>query len=211
MLIKKSTGIQLSYEVSGDEKKRAEKLIMAIDLAITSLRSCDDHLNIMYTPFKNNPSVSTEEVFKYRAALRRYRDESIKNFNEFKKIAFRCYVLMNKFTPDTQMVKLIKSFTMSVSDIEKQVNIFAGAFDDLEVKDFPILLTKCIDNIKKEVAQLKQILEDRVKPHIQNNILARNWVDTISNTLQEKIEEKIPLTVKLVNERNELINSEKKQ
>lgn len=208
MITKKAVGIQMSYEVSDDEKSRAEKLMMAIDFTIKSLRSCDDHLNIMYTPFTNNPNVSTEDVFKYRDALRRYRDEAVKNFNEFKKIAFRCYVLMNKFTPDTQVVKLIKSFTMSISDIEKQVNIFAEAFDDLQAKDFVVILTKCINNIKKEVSQFKQILEDRIKTHIQDNILARNWVDTVSNTLQEKIEEKIPFTVQLVKERNESINNE---
>ena len=56
---------------------------------------------------------------------------------------------------------------------------------------------------------MEQIVNDRIIVHINNNILARNWVDNVSDELQQKIETQIPLSVQLVNERNEKINSNK--
>jgi len=199
---RKIYAVDLTYEVPNAEKDKATKIVMHLDHLLKMLKACEEHLNLIYTPFKDNQSISTEQIFSARAALRRYRDKAVSNFNDFKRQAFKCFVLMQPFSFDSQMVKLSKSFVLAISDIEKQVNRFADVFSNLESKDFGSTIVKSIDNIKKELAQINQIIEDRMKDHIQNNILARSWVDTVSDELQEKVEKRIPLSVKLVEQRN---------
>lgn len=206
---KKVYAIQMAYEVPSEEKDRASKAIIGFDHLLKTMAFCNDHLDLIYTPFKDNTNITPEQAYKARAALRRYRDKVADNFNGFKRIAFKCFVLMQPFSSDTQIIKLNKSFVLSIGDVEKQVNRFIELFDNLESKEFPQGVVKAVENIKKEIAQLQQIVEDRIKDHIQNNILARNWVDMVSDELQEKVEKKVPLSVELVNERNEkLENSE---
>jgi len=199
----------MSYSVPSEDKDKAEKALVAFDFLLKKLQAANAHLDLIYTPFKENSNITPEQTYKARAALRRYRDKAASNFNEVKKIAFRCYVLLQPFSSDTQMVKLSKSFVFSMSDIEKQVNRFLELFSILDAKEFATTIVKSVESVKKEIAQIEQIIEDRVKNHIRNNILARNWVDAVSNELQEKVEKKIPLSVELVNERNKEIDEHK--
>lgn len=199
---RKVYAVELTYDVPDAEKDKAAKIVLYLDQIMKMIYTCENHLNLIYTPFKDNTSITPAQIFAARAALRRYRDKVVDNFNEFKKNAFKCFVLLQPFSIDTQVVKLSKSFVLSISDIEKQVNRFADLFSDLESKDFAQAIVKSIDNIKKELEQLKQIVDDRIKNHIQTNILSRNWVDNVSDELQEKVEQKIPLSIKLVEERN---------
>lgn len=206
--MRKLYATQMSYQVPSEDKDRAEKAIRAFDFLLKKLKDCDNYLNLIYTPFKDNQNITPEQAYKTRAALRRYRDGVADKFNQFKNIAFKCFVSLQPFSFDTQVVKLSKSFVMSISDVEKQVNRFIELFSNLESKEFAQSVVKSIDNIKKELAQLNQIVEDRVKSHIQNNILARNWVDNVSEELQQKVEQKIPLSIELVNEKNKELGSE---
>lgn len=193
--------INLTYEVPSEEKDQAEKALMALDILVKKLKTCDEHLDLIYQPFKNNPNITPEQTYKVRAALRRYRDKVADNFNVFKRVAFRCFVLIQPFSSDTQIVKFNKSFVSAIGDIEKQVNRFIELFSNLESKDFATIVVKSIENIKKETSQLEQIIEDRIKTYIENNILAINWTDQVSEELQEKVEKRIPLAIKLVQER----------
>jgi hypothetical protein len=206
---RKIYAVQMSYEVPSEDKDRAEKALRGFDFLLKKLQIAGDHLDLMYVPFKENTNITPEQTYKARAALRRYRDKVADNFNSIKRIAFRCYVMLQPFSSDTQIVKISKAFIFSMSDIEKQVNRFIELFSSLEAKDFSQTVVKAIENVKKEVAQLEQIIEDRIKNHIENNILARNWVDSISTELQEKVEKRIPLSIELVNERNEALEKDR--
>ncbi len=203
----KAYAIQLSYEVQNEEKDRANKVILYLDYIVKQLKKCNEHLDLIYTPFKDNPNITPAEAYKARAGLRRYRDRVADNFNELKRNAFRCFVLLRGFESDTQTSKLTKSFVLSIGDIEKQVNRFIDLFSDLEAKDFGATIVKAVENIKKEISQFEQTIEDRIKTHIQNNILARSWTDTVSETLQEKVEKNIPFSIQLVEERDKKIGN----
>ena len=192
---------QITYDVSEEEKEKADKALTWFGYLNDSLKQSTEHLNLIYNPFKKNSTISPDLVFKRRAALRRYRDQVAKNFNKFKKIAFKCFVLLQPFASDTQTTKLIKALVMSIGDIEKQVNKFIELFSDLKSENFAQAVVKAIENIKKESEQLEQIIDDRIKDHLQNNILARSWVDSISQDLQEKVERKTPFITRLVEER----------
>ena len=198
----KRYALQLSYDVSDEEKEKAEKLLSYYELLLKKLKEANDHLDLIYVPFKDGTPITPEQAFQARAALRMYRDTNIDLFNEIKRISFHCFAVMNEFSSDTQVIKLNKSFVLAIGDTEKQVNRFADAFSDLKSKDFGTNVIKSIENVKKEIAQLEQIISDRIISHIENHILNRTWVDLVSRELQKKIEDKIPQSLQLVEERN---------
>jgi len=200
---KKSYLIQMSYEVTDEEKRNAKKALIHLDRLERALNIAKDKLELAYAPFKNKPDVSPEEVFRQRASLRDYRDQVIDSFNDVKKHSFYFYSIMQPFSFDTQTIKIVNSFVMGINDVEKQVNRFASLFSNLDSVDFVKTLVKSIENVKKEVAELEQIINDRIKTHIKDNILASTWVDTLSDQLQEKIDKKIPLVKKLVEDRDD--------
>lgn len=196
----------MSYDVSDSERTQADKALLYFKAAEKFLMQASDHLNIMKTPFKDNPDMTPEDVMKARAVIRRFRDTAIDNFDKFKKVAFDCVNLMQTFSSDTQTLKLMKSFISSVDDLEVSVNQFSELFNDLQSKDFAKDVVTAIEDIQKQCDEIDEIIDERIKSHIQTNILATSWVDSISNDLQMKIEKKTPLIVDLYNQRQEQMN-----
>jgi hypothetical protein len=205
-MIKKAYAVQMTYEVSDEEKAQASKAILHFDHASKLLDLASDHLNIMKTPFKDSPEMTPDEVMKARAAIRRFRDKAVDNFNEFKHAAFNCVNVMQTFATDTQTLKLMKSFITSIDDLEEKVNRFVNLFTDLESKSFPADVVKDIEGIQSQCDDIDEIIEERIKNHIQTNILASSWVDSVSTDLQMKIEEKTPLIMDLFNKRQDQLN-----
>lgn len=207
----KAYNISMTYEVSDSEKVEAEKAIMSFNHTMKMLNIASDHLNIIKTPFKDHPEMSAEDVMKARSALRRFRDKSIENFNEFKLTSFRCVNIMQNFASDTQTVKLMKSFISSIDSLEVKVNDFTELFNNLEDKEFSTKIVSTIDEIQKECEGIEEIIEERIKNHIQTNILASSWVDSVSNELQMNIEQKTPLILDLFNKRQNQLNEKIKE
>jgi hypothetical protein len=205
-MIKKAYAVQMTYDVSDEEKNQANKALLYFDHVSKLLDLASTHLDIMKTPFKDNPDMSPEEVMKARAAIRRFRDKAVENFNEFKKKAFQCVNVMQIFNSDTQTLKLMKSFITAIDDLESKVNKFVEVFNDLESKSFPADVVKLIEEIQTQCEDLAEIIEDRIKNHIQTNILASSWVDSVGDDLQTKIEEKTPLIMDLFNKRQDQLN-----
>ena len=205
-MIKKAYAVQMSYEVSDSEKEAAETALLCFNHAQKKLVLAAEHLNIMKTPFKDNPEMDPKELMKARAAIRRFRDKAIDNFNEFKSSSFKCVNSMQPFASDTQTVKLMKSFISSVDDLEIQVNDFTDLFMDLESKEFPKNVVAAIEGIQTQCEEIEEIMDERIKNHIQTNILATSWVDSVSNDLQMQIEQKTPLIMDLFNKRQDQLN-----
>lgn len=205
-MIKKGYAIQMTYDVSDQEKNQANQALLLFAHAIKQLDLASEHLDIMKTPFKDNPDISPEEVMKARAAVRRFRDKSVENFNLFKKTAFQCVNIMQIFSSDTQTLKLMKSFISSVDDLEISVNKFVDLFTDLESKEFITEIVKSIEDIQTQCEDVEEIIDERIKSHLQNNILATSWVDSVSNDLQAKVEEHTPLILDLFNKRQDQLN-----
>lgn len=205
-MIKKAYSVQMTYDVSDSEKLQAERALLCFNHASKLLDVAANHLDIMKTPFKDNPEMSPEEIMKARAAIRRFRDKSIENFNEFKVSAFKCVNVMQVFSSDTQTLKLMKSFISSIDALEVKVNDFADLFNDLESKDFPKDVVACIEGIQKQCEEIEEIIDERIKSHIQSNILAKSWVDTVSDDLQMRVQKRTPLILDLFNKRQDQLN-----
>jgi hypothetical protein len=206
-MIKKSYSVQLSYNISNDEKRQAELALIYFEHAAKSLDKACNNLNLMKTPFKDNPEITPEEIFKARPAIRRFRDTVVKNFNFFKKLSFKCVSIMQAFESDTQSTKLMKSFISSIDSLEKEVNNFVKLFNDLKAKDFVKNITSSIESIQKQCEEIDEVIDERIKTHIQQNILSKNWINTVGDGLQETIKEKTPLIIDLYNKQQDQLNN----
>lgn len=205
-MIKTSYSIQMSYNVSDAEKQQAERALLFFAATEKLLKKASDYLNIMKTPFKDNPDMTEEDVMNARAVVRRFRDKGIDNFNSFKGGAFKCVNAMQAFASDTQTLKLMKSFIASIDELEVKVNHFSELFDDLQSKDFSKNVVTSIEDIQKQCDEIDEIIDERIKSHIQSNILSISWVDAISKDLEMKIEQKTPLIMELYNKRQDQLN-----
>jgi replicative superfamily II helicase len=197
---------QMSYDVSDAEKNSAMTALHHFDHAMKLLQLSNEHLNIMKTPFKNNPGIDPQDIMKARVAIRRFRDKSVDNFNIFKKAAFQCVHAMQEFASDTQTLKLMKSFISSIDDLEVKVNSFVDLFSDLEAKDFSTQIVSSIEDIQQQCSDIEEIIDERIKDHIQQNILATNWTDSVGKEMQMTIEPKVPLILDLFNQRQDQLN-----
>lgn len=196
----------MAYEVSDAEKVAAEKALFCFDYSVKLLQLSSEHLDIMKTPFKNSPEMDPKEVMRARAAIRRFRDKSVENFNEFKRSAFRCVHGMQDFASDTQTLKLMKSFISSIDDLEVKVNSFVDLFSDLEAKDFSTNIVKSIEDIQQQCEEIEEIVDERIKDHIQQNILATNWTDSVGKEIEMTIKPKTPLILDLFEQRQQQLN-----
>jgi replicative superfamily II helicase len=205
-MIKRAYLVQMNYEVSDAEKVSAEKALLSFNHTLKLLQLASEHLDIMKTPFKNSPDMDPKEVMKARAAIRRFRDKSVENFNTFKKAAFTCVHAMREFASDTQTLKLMKSFISSIDDLEVKVNDFVDLFSDLEAKDFPTKVVASIEDIQQQCEEVEEIIDERIKDHIQQNILATNWTDTVGKEMEMTIQPKKPLILDLFDQRQDQLN-----
>ena len=205
-MYKRAYTTMMSYEVSDEEKMQAERALMYFDHSIKQLQLASNHLDLMKTPFKNNPEMDPKEVMKARAPIRRFRDKSVENFNLFKRSAFQCVKLMQDFSNDTQTVKLMKSFITTVNDLETKVNEFVELFSDLEEKDFANNTVSSIEAVQEKCDDIEELVDDRIKDHIRQNILATNWVNSVGKEIEMKIEPKVPLVLDLFNKRQDALN-----
>ena len=196
----------LSYDVSNEEKQQAEKALLCFDDAIKKLNIAVEHLDIMGTPFKDHPDIKEQEVVQYRAALRRFRDKMLENFTTFKMSAFKCVNAMQIFLSDPQVLKLVRLFISSIEDIEKQVNDLSELFNDLESKNFISNANKTIDNIQKLCEELKDIINARIRDHVKENIIGKNWLNGVSDQLQMTVERRTPVLIDLFKRRQEQLN-----
>ena len=191
--MKKAYAIQLSYNVSDNEKNVAEKALLYFSDAEKKLEIASSHLdNDLILKARNNT------------------DKAIENFNLFKISSFKCVDIMQYFASDTQSVKLLKSFITQIENLEKEVNLFADLFKKIDSNEFVSLVITNIDSIKNKCEELSELINQRIKDHLQTNILAKSWVNSVSNQLQKTVEKKKPLILDLYNKMQDDLNEDKK-
>lgn len=202
-LIKIADKIQMSLDIPDVELEKAEKSVKYYEHLIKKLNAFNKYLDNLYNPFKDYSEVSEESVLKNRAAIRRFRDKVQDNFKEIKKISLYCISSLNYFSSDTHISELIKSFISEMDEIDDMVKRLLKILDDWDVNNYKDHVIKGIESVKKQIAQLINIIEDRILNHINDNILAKTWVEPTTKDFDIEIEEKQPIMQQLNDKRDE--------
>jgi len=201
---KKAYIVSMNYAISDEEKHIAENALLCFNHSLSALNKATTYLDLMLVPFKDNPEITANELIKNRVQLRKFRDETIELFQSFKNLAFKCVYLMQTFSSDTQIIKQMKSFIAYIDELEVLVNKYAELFSSLESKDFVKSITETIEDIKKKCDNIEELIDQRIKTYVQNNILAKTWVDNIGNKMNLKVQKTKPLNVRLIEKLNEM-------
>lgn len=204
---KQAYSTQTTFDISDEEKQIASQAINIFNEVIGLLQKSLDHLDIIYDPFYKYQNLQSNEVIEYRVALRRYRDKIRENFQEVLGKTHKAVVLMGEFSSDTKTRELLTSFMEEMDDIKDQVNYLLQVFSDIGSVNFRNGILNGIDNVRKQSAQAKQLLNERILPHIETNILAKNWIGNIVDENDNRVYQRSPLVVRLFKERNEALNN----
>jgi hypothetical protein len=208
MFESKAYAIQMSFDVPRSEKRVAEKAEECFQHFNRKLKKALNHLSLIYDPFKNLQDIDNKQLVDKRHIFRRYKNQVKKNFEDVVKDAYKVVTLMSEFSSDTKTQELMNSFTDSIEDLQKQVRNFLSIFSNLNNKSFHSELVASIDSVRKKANQVRQLVNDRILEHIDSNILAKDWMASISDKYQYKVDEKLPLVMELFKERQKALDEQ---
>jgi hypothetical protein len=199
----KAYAIQMSFTVPNSERRLAEQAEQQFESLIARIKLATEHLDLIYTPFYKHENLDPDEITKYRAVLRNYRDQVQENFTNLLESADQGMILMGNFSTDTDVEEMMRSFDASTKELIGQFETFLTIFNNLSNPDFRNNLLASIDSIKKQANQLKQLINDRILEYIDTNILAKNWMSDLAVKYEGKVKQRMPLVVELYKERQQ--------
>lgn len=203
MINKLAQLVEMSLDVPDGDKKIARKIVQKLQQIIKKIELFDKQLNILYNPLKNNDDVSEKSIVENRGTIRRYRDEIEKIFTEMRTLAYITLQEMNYFNIDGHIMDLIKTFTDSFNDIDESVNILLENLDDYKSDKYKDNIISTVENVQKQCGQLENLIKERIIKHINTNVIASNWYDGLSDTVQTSIQKNEPAITRLFKEREE--------
>lgn len=176
MINKIAYQVQMSFDVSKEEKHLAQKSINYFNLVMNHCELANDYLNQIYDPFsEEGAEVSPEELFEKRGLLNRYKQNLKKRYNKIKLLAFYAMQLFNNFSNDTRSIELINAFENDFNILIKSVEDVLDILSNYKSNSFKEALIASIDIVKKESSELEQLIKDRIIEHINSNILNTSW------------------------------------
>lgn len=194
--------VDLSVEISDTEKKAAYKAIIKLEKLEKRLSSFNKYLNTMYHPFKKYNAISDESILKYRGAIWKYANKIRDDFEELREIAGECVEYLKVFDTDSHINDIINTFDDSIGEIDDRVSIAFTAISNWSGPSYKDNVLKALESLKKDVAELRKLIYDRIIEHINNNIIDKNWIDSISDNIKKDLKEKGPHISKLHKKRN---------
>lgn len=197
--------IEMSIDIPESDKKIAARAVLHFEKLVRKLTALNKHLNAMYNPFKEYQQVSQESVMKYRGAVWQYLKQIRENFENIREMAILCVRDMSHFNTDTHITELISTFTDDFGDIEDQVVSLLHVLSNWDHPSYKDNVVSAMENLKKEVAELRKLIYDRIIDHINTNILVKNWVDEVDDDLSSSIKKREPLISRLYREREEKV------
>jgi len=207
MIERRAYAVQMSFDVPDSERRTAEKAKEAFKQLSSQLKLTVEYLSLIYEPFKKYEQIDPKEVAEHRVLLRKIQRKAADKFKKISRQYNKCLGLMQEFSTDTRTEVLMTSFADAKEDVFKQVRTFLSIFSNLDSTDFRNNLVSSIEAIRKQINQLRQLISDRIISHIDSNILAKSWIDTISDKYQDKVQEKVPLIIELFRERQQSLKS----
>ena len=191
----------MSFDVPDSKKEIAEKAQQQFETLLSNLKLNVEYMDFLYIPLKKCSSLNSDVMGDYRDTFMQFQERVKAKYDESIKAAFHCMLLMNEFGTDTPVKDMMSSFDGLIKDLEKFVNIYLSIFSNLNSPDFKKDILATTDTVRKCTNQIKQLVNDRVIQHIDDNILAKDWSSELSNKFEQEVDKKIPLVTQLYEER----------
>jgi hypothetical protein len=203
MIIKIAEALNLSFEIPDSERKIAISIVKRLSVLLNKIDVLNIYLGNMYDPFKKYDIVSSESIMKYRSAIWTFSKKIEFKFKELESIAALIIRDISMFDSDSEITELKSSFTDDVGDIEKEKENLIKTLTNWDAKDYKDTVVIAMENLKKQMAQLRKLIEERIIEHLNVNIIAENWTNSLDPEISSVISKREPLLIQLFKERNE--------
>lgn len=207
MKISLADSITMSFKVPESEKQIARECLEILSLILNKLSLSNEHLDIIYNPFSKYQSISAEAINKKKGAFNRFKQQVKKNYEEIKTYSAYFVKKISNFDNDSHCSELISAFNDSYKDAENAVEDLLSSLDDLTDQNFRENIIVNIENIKKESAQLEQLIDARIMKYLNEDVLGKNWINDSIEQNKISIEEKEPIINQLSKYRQDILNN----
>ena len=104
--------------------------------------------------------------------------------------------ILQNFESDTDISSMLKSLDKLLDNLKLNQEMLDKLLSQEKTDDFQKNVIKSIELSKKEIAQLKQLISERIIPYLNKNILGNNWSsdiqeDIIKDIKEQKVEEEL--------------------
>lgn len=202
-LLKLAQTINMTLDVPQNEKKIAANVVLYFEKLIKKLSALETLLDKMYQPFKAYTTISEDSVYKYRQAVWNYSKEIKELFEEINDLATVCVNGLNKFESDTHISDLTSSVVDNFNDLEDEITELTKTISNWENPDYKNAIISSMDDTKVTIEDLTKLITERVIDHINTNILAKSWMDKVTEKYKDSINENEPAIKRLFKERLE--------
>ena len=196
-LLKNAVTQQLSYEIPKSEKKVIKTCIDQLEeLLASEINIYSNQLDVMYKSFKDHPGITIEQVEKIQNYLDMYLDKLNDYLKNLKIKSLKCIQILQKFQSDTDIFSMLKSLDEILDNLKLYQDMLSKTIKEEKSEDFQQTAIKCLESIKREVAQLKQLISETIISYLNKNILGNNWSsdikeDIVDDIKEQKVEEEI--------------------
>lgn len=206
-IFKTAYKVEMSLDIPDSEKESANSVLKNIEAFSSLINSFDSQLDILHGPFENNEEISVSSVQSIRGVLKRYSDQLNKDFYKLEQVAALIVNDLDAFSSDPKILELIGTFVESVDKLDERTKNLVKTMDNWNSKTYRDDTLSDMNSLKGQLQQLENLLFDRIIKHINTNILAKNWVNSMNEKLKNDIKREEPNVVKLYKEREDILNN----
>ncbi len=183
---------QLSFKVPEGEKKVALQAVRLFEnLVDGQMKDFSQHIDLMYQPFTDYQGIQPEQALDASVHFSIFDKMMQNKLTTLKSKLLKAMDLLEEFESDHEIETMLSALNSSIATLDKQVARFETVLDDLNTKDFQQNSIRSMDVIKKELAQLKQLIVETVVDYIRTHILDEDWTTSIrEEVITEKQEQK---------------------
>lgn len=195
--------VEMSIAIPDSEVNVAKSIISNLNKLSKKYDAFNSLLDNMYTPFADAESISKESINKHKSAIWDFKKSIEETLSEVQSVSLICYKDLTYFASDTDINELKETFRDKTSQIDDDCRILCDALKTWEAEDFREIVVKSIENLKKQISESRELINDRIIKHINDNILDNSWVKNIGDKLQVEIKEREPFIKQLYDEREQ--------
>ena len=193
--------VEMSIAIPDSEKGTAGALVSILEKLSVKYDGFNTLLDKIYNPFSGDKEVSKESVENNKKPFMDYKKEIDETLREIEQVAMLCVEKLIVFSSDTDINELLTSFKSGIDQIKDNVRILGDALVSWDSDDFKDMVVKSIENLKKDINNSRELINDRIISHINENILGKSWVDEIGKEMNLDIKDKEPMIKELYRER----------
>ncbi len=205
MIKKLAEAIQMSFEVPKVEREMAIAVVKHFEHVEVILDNANNHLDVLYNPFKKHPNISSDLLHEKRGLLNRFVQQSKDNFEEVKRRSLLAIQKISYFDSDTAIYDMMEAFRNSIQELEKLIVEVYDLLEDYRAEDFVSKLITAIDSVRTQIVEVENLIKDRIIDYIDTNILVKNWMTDKGEELNLSIQQKTPAMVSLFEEQRKAL------